>query len=49
MNQPLANLVSYLFETKVDDGLLKWNFFDRFIVPQWGSNYYPYPVYRVLE
>ncbi|MBS2098726.1 M14 family metallopeptidase [Carboxylicivirga linearis] len=49
MNQPLANLISYLFEAKADDGLLKWNFFDRYIVPQWGSNYYPYPVYRVLD
>ncbi|MCU4162558.1 M14 family metallopeptidase [Carboxylicivirga caseinilyticus] len=49
MDQPLANVISYLLEAQSDDGLLKWNFFDRYIVPQWGSNYYPYPVYRVVQ
>jgi len=47
--QPLGNLVSYLLEPQADDGLLKWNYFDRCIVPQWGRGYYPYPVYKVIE
>ncbi|MGE5357123.1 MAG: M14 family metallopeptidase [Deltaproteobacteria bacterium] len=45
--QPLAALISYLFEPQSGEGLLYWNFFDRYLVPQWGSGYYPYPVYRV--
>lgn len=47
--QPLANVAAYLLEPQADDGLLKWNFFDRYLVPQWGKGYYPYPVYRVME
>lgn len=49
MDQPLANVAACLFEAKSEDGLLSWNFFDRFIVPQWGSYYLPYPVYRVTK
>jgi hypothetical protein len=46
--QPLANLAAYLLEPQSNDGLLTWNFFDRYLVPQWGRGYYPYPVYRIL-
>jgi hypothetical protein len=47
--QPLGNLAAYLLEPQTDDGLLKWNFFDRYLTPQWGNGYYPYPVYRIME
>ncbi len=47
--QPLGSLAAYLLEPQTDDGLFKWNFFDRYLVPQWGSSYYPFPVYRVME
>jgi hypothetical protein len=47
--QPLGNLAAYLLEPQTDDGLLKWNFFDRYLTPQWGSGYYPYPVYRIMD
>lgn len=47
--QPLGNLAAYLLEAQSDDGMLKWNFFDRYLVPQWGGGYYPYPVYRLME
>jgi hypothetical protein len=47
--QPLGRLVSYMLEAECDDGLLVWNFFDRFIVPQWGSETQVYPVYRLLR
>jgi hypothetical protein len=47
--QPLANLAAYLLEPQSNDGLIVWNFFDRYLVPQWGVGYNPYPVYKVLE
>jgi len=46
--QPLANLASYLLEPQSNDGLMTWNYFDRYLVPQWGMGYYPYPVYKIL-
>ncbi len=47
--QPLGSLVAALLEPQSDDGMLKWNYFDRYLAPQWGGGYYAYPVYRVLE
>ena len=48
-DQPLGNLVCCLLEPEADDGLMKWNFFDRYLTPQWGRGFYPYPVYRMME
>ncbi len=48
-NQPLANLAAYLLEPQSNDGLLTWNYFDRYLIPQWGMGYYPYPVYKVID
>jgi len=47
--QPLGWMVSYLLEPQTNDGLLYWNYFDKYLVPQWGGNFYPYPVYRLME
>jgi len=47
--QPLGNLAAYLLEPESDDGLLVWNFFDRYLVPQWGRELGIYPVYRLLK
>jgi hypothetical protein len=47
--QPLANLAAYLLEPQSNDGLMTWNFFDRYLVPQWGTGYFPYPVYKVIN
>lgn len=47
--QPLGNLAAYLLEPQSDDGLVKWNYLDRYLVPQWGRGFYPYPVFRLLE
>jgi murein tripeptide amidase MpaA len=47
--QPLGNLAAYLLEPQSDDGLVLWNFFDRYLVPQWGPGYNPYPVYKILN
>jgi murein tripeptide amidase MpaA len=49
MLQPLANVASYLLEPQSDDGLMKWNFLDRYLVPQWGSGYNVFPVYKVID
>jgi dipeptidyl-peptidase-4 len=34
--QPLGNLTAYLLEPQSNDGLVLWNYFDRYLVPQWG-------------
>jgi len=48
MAQPLANTVAYMLEPQTNDALILWNFFDRYLVPQWGRGYNDYPVYRLL-
>ncbi len=47
--QPLGNLAAYLLEPLSDDGLLVWNFFDRYLVPQWSRELQTYPVYKLLK
>jgi len=47
--QPLASLAAYLLEPESDDGLLVWNFFDRYLVHQWRQEPQIYPVYRLLK
>lgn len=47
--QPLGGLAAYLLEPLSDDSMLLWNFFDRYLVPQWGRGFYPYPVYRLMK
>lgn len=49
MAQPLANLAASLLEAESDDGLLVWNFFDRYLAAQWGRGSGVYPVYRLLQ
>ncbi|MEZ5081870.1 MAG: M14 family metallopeptidase [Bacteroidales bacterium] len=47
--QKLGNVASYLLEPQSDDGYVVWNYFDRYLVPQWSRSYYPYPVYRLMK
>lgn len=47
--QPLANLAAYLLEPQTNDGMVTWNLLDRYLVPQWGQGFNPYPVYRILN
>jgi hypothetical protein len=49
MAQPLANIAAYLLEPQSNDGLMTWNFFDRYLVPQWGVGYNQYPVFKVID
>jgi len=46
--QPLGNLAACLLEPESDDGLVVWNFFDRYLVPQWSRELQAYPVHRLL-
>lgn len=48
-SQPLGRLASYLLEPQSDDGLIFWNFWDRYLMPQWGNSYNMVPVYRLNE
>jgi hypothetical protein len=47
-SQTLANLAAYLLEPQSNDGLVTWNFLDRYLVPQWGRGYNSFPVYKIL-
>jgi hypothetical protein len=47
--QPLANVATCLLEPESNDGLLYWNFLDRYLAPQWGSGFNPYPVLRIVS
>lgn len=46
--QPLGNLAAHLLEPQSKDGLVTWNFFDKYLVKQWYPNYNPYPVYKLM-
>jgi len=47
--QVLGNLTAYLLEPQSNDGLILWNYFDRYLVPQWGNGYNPCPVYKIIN
>jgi hypothetical protein len=47
--QPLGYLAAYLLEPQSNDGLTYWNFFDRYLVPQWEMGFNPFPVCKVLN
>jgi murein tripeptide amidase MpaA len=47
--QPLGTVAAYLLEPQSNDGLLTWNFFDRYLVPQWGKAFNTFPVYKVID
>ncbi len=50
MDQPLADLAAYLLEPESDGGLVRWNFFDRYIrASQWERRYNIFPVFRVMQ
>ena len=47
--QPLGTLAAYLLEPETDDGLLYWNYWDKYLAPQWGGSFLPYPVTKVIS
>ncbi|MBU4493704.1 MAG: hypothetical protein KJ874_00210 [Acidobacteria bacterium] len=46
--QPLGLVASYLLEAESDDGLVVWNYFDKYLASQWGRGQLEYPVCRLL-
>jgi len=46
--QALGRLAAYLLEPESDDGLLVWNYFDKYVVSQWGRGTQTYPVYKLF-
>jgi hypothetical protein len=47
--QVLGPLAAALLEPESDDGLLVWNFFDRYLAAQFGGGPQMYPVYKLHE
>ncbi|MBC7349312.1 MAG: M14 family metallopeptidase [Candidatus Aminicenantes bacterium] len=47
--QPLGILAACLLEPESDDGLVVWNFFDRYLAGQWQRGFSELPVYRLLQ
>ncbi|MBD3179021.1 MAG: hypothetical protein GF417_05160 [Candidatus Latescibacteria bacterium] len=47
--QPLGSLAAQLLEPESCDGLVTWNFFDRYLLSQWRRTILPYPVCRLAE
>ena len=45
--QPLGNLVTELLEPRASDGLIAWNFFDRYLSRQWGRQASTAPIYKL--
>jgi hypothetical protein len=46
--QALGPLAASLLEPESDDGLVAWNFFDRYLQAQWGNRPQTLPVFKVL-
>jgi hypothetical protein len=49
MAQPLANVAAHLLEPESPDGLVTWNFLDRYLAFQWIPQPMESPVYRLHE
>ena len=47
--QTLGSVAAYLLEPESDDGLVVWNYFDRYLATQWSRAAQPYPVFKLLE
>jgi hypothetical protein len=46
--QALGSVVAFLLEPESGDGLLYWNYFDRYLQAQWSSAPQTYPVFKLL-
>ena len=50
MRQPLAWLIFYMLEPQSDDGLLLWNYFDDYLLPEGvEKSNVPYPVQKLMK
>jgi hypothetical protein len=41
-------VAAYLLEPESDDGLIYWNFFDKYLASQWGRGPRAFPVYKLF-
>jgi hypothetical protein len=48
-SQVLGALAAHLLEPESEDGLLIWNFFDRYLTRQFGGGAATFPVYKLHE
>ena len=48
LDQPLAPLIATLLEPESDDGLLVWNFFDRYLTAEWSRRLGDYPILKLF-
>ena len=47
--QALGALAASLLEPESDDGMVYWNFFDRYLAAQWSSAAQVYPVFKLNQ
>ncbi|MGD2123294.1 MAG: M14 family metallopeptidase [Gemmatimonadota bacterium] len=47
--QALGAVAASLLEPESDDGLVFWNFFDKYLAAQWSSEAQVYPVFKLNE
>jgi hypothetical protein len=47
--QALGSLAAYMLEPETDDGLVVWNYFDRYLTRQWRMEAQTYPVFKQTE
>jgi hypothetical protein len=43
----LEKVLVYLLEPQTGEGFVFWNFWDKYLVPQWGNGYMNFPVFRL--
>jgi hypothetical protein len=47
--QALGNLAAFMLEPETNDGLVVWNYFDRYLATQWSNAPQTYPVFKQIE
>ena len=47
--QALGNLAAFMLEPETNDGLVVWNYFDRYLATQWSNAPQTYPVFKQHE
>jgi hypothetical protein len=47
--QPLGLLAAYMLEPESGDGLVTWNFLDRYLTQQWGGGFGEFPILKLTK
>jgi hypothetical protein len=48
-DQPLGVLAAYMLEAESGDGLVTWNFLDRYLTQQWGGGFGEFPILKLMK